>query len=58
MTRWQRLSSLVESEIISSETSSLPWTVLDTAAGVPGLAPPAPWSAGDPGFGPAAGADS
>lgn len=43
LTRWQRLSSLVESEIISSESASTPWTVLTTAAGVAGLQPPAPF---------------
>ena len=52
LTRWQRLSSLVESEIISAETGALPWTVLETAAGVASLAPPAPWTGGaDPGEG-------
>jgi capsid protein len=43
MARWQRLSSLVESEIISSENSSMPWTVLTTAPGVAGMSPPTPF---------------
>lgn len=42
LTRWARLSSLAESEIISSESSALPWTSLEPALQSPSMYGPSP----------------